>query len=178
MIYINFIAIFLSIFLSLIKLYSTQICNILSVKLNVKPLSQEVVKLRSELKTLQKKLDSINAIDEFAQYALTQRQINKINDQIDKETKDNRTDHVKLLFYIKAFYYAIIAILTLIMVYLYRYTPIIDFNGCLNDSSQLIFYPLDSIISFPSKSPNSIGFPFWLFLVNRAISIFHVKNKI
>ena len=67
--YVNYIAILLSICIILLKRFSNRICQFFQVFLS-KPESSETKRLKNELNNLKAERDSYNMIDQFAKYVI------------------------------------------------------------------------------------------------------------
>jgi hypothetical protein len=175
---INVNGIIFSFIITLLKYFSAHICMFINKKLFQKSTSQKFAQLRDELRELIKVQQKIDQIDEFAQHALIQRKINKINDQIENEIKQNRSAKLTTNSYIKLTYNIVLVVLSILLIWFNKDKPIIDLSSTIDSSTNTtIFYPFDSLMAFPSVSRrNSIGLTVWLFTTNRLLDI--VFNKI
>uniref|UniRef100_A0A182NKS5 Uncharacterized protein n=1 Tax=Anopheles dirus TaxID=7168 RepID=A0A182NKS5_9DIPT len=101
--------------------------------------------------------------DEYTKYVKCERSIVALETALN-EAKGR--DNVKRVAYEYGLHYGGMAVLTLCLMYIsfsYRYTTIIVFGNNFN------FEPFGSLISFPTKVPNSISVVFWI-VVNNFVS--------
>ncbi|XP_064628898.1 guided entry of tail-anchored proteins factor 1-like [Lineus longissimus] len=120
-------------------------------------------KLRLEIVEQRQKLKTIHMVDEFAKYARVERQIIKLTEQ-KKKFDSKRGDLVqKLKIGVTAGFHIVKVVLTLLLMWFYRHTPII----ILPESWMA---PLGSFISLPSGVSGGIGVVFWLIVCNTSIN--------
>lgn len=188
---INYLAIFLSFLINLMKRYSSKLCSYFLSKFYTNE-SQEIIEYRNQLKLLRKEKDAINPMDEFARYALVDRKINKILDKLKENKGAIQSDRMKKMMYFNVVFTVVTVLLSLVLIWSNYSKPIIDFSALLknkNSDELNIFYPFGKLLAFPSKDGlNSIGVTAWLLIANRfidimlnkvvSISIFSVKNKL
>jgi len=182
MIIVNNEAILLSISISLLKYFSSSLCKIITDLRIFKHESADYKRLFSEIKELKKELNKIDQVNDFVNYALTQRKINKIQEKLDNEIKLFRKTSMKRTMYTKFFYNSFLVLLSIYFIWNNKNKPIIDFTMLINKNETLInnsqgatiFYPFDFIFSFPNFSlSNSIGVTIWLFILNRFMDILY-----
>ncbi len=87
---VNYFAIFLSLLLIILKRCSAKICQLIQVLLN-RSESDNLKQLYAELRELTKEREEISMVDQFAQYAIVDRKINKVNDKIQQLKAESRT---------------------------------------------------------------------------------------
>lgn len=90
---INYYAIILSLGILILKRFSTNICKVIQLFFN-KSETHGLKKYYDELSELKKERDDVSMIDSFAQYALIDRKINKIMDQIQIHKNETRTKNL------------------------------------------------------------------------------------
>jgi hypothetical protein len=185
---VNTEAIFLSILISLLKYFSTNLCKFLTnLKKLFKSETNEYKIIYTEILQLKQQQNAIDQVNNFVDYALIQRKINKLQEKLDKEKNSLRTITLKQTMYIKFFYNSLIVILSLYLIWNNKNKPIIDFTSLvqktlLNETlsttttNLTIFYPFDFLFSFPNLNlTNSIGVTIWLFITNRFLDILFNK---
>ena len=183
MIFVNNEAILLSILISLLKYFSSGLCKIITNLSLLKRESAEYKRLFNEIKKLNTELRAIDQVNDFVNYALTQRKINKLQEMLDNEIKLFRKTSMKLTMYIKFLYKSMLVLLSIYLIWNYKSKPIVDFTMLIHKNETLvdsttgtIFYPFDFIFSFPNFTlTNSIGVTIWLFILNRFMDIFYNK---
>jgi hypothetical protein len=170
---VNLYGILFSFIITLLKYFSPHICESANKKIFGNVSNANYMKLRDELRNLLKTQQTIDQVDDFAQYALVQRKINKINDQIESEIKQNRTAKLTTSSYIKVTYNAALILSSILFIWFNRDKPIVDLSSLVaNPSQNTIFYPFDSLMAFPSIGhQNSVGLTAWLFTTNRLFDI-------
>jgi hypothetical protein len=191
---INYIAIISSILINILKRFSSKLSLILVSNLNKNEV-KEISQLKNEINNLYKERDSYNQIDEFANYALVDRKINKLQEKLQAFKNIRRKNKMSKIMYMNISLTLIMIIMSIFLIWSNRNTPIIEFSGLFNDVNSIenlkenensIFYPLSNLFSFPcTNKSNSVGFTIWLFIVNRLFDIIfhkfgkqdHISNK-
>lgn len=194
----NLFAILLSLAVSILRHFSTAVCALIANLGIFRHQNKEYKALCAEITKLKADQLLIDQINNFAEHALLQRKINKLQDQIDKHVDSHRKKVIKFQMYIKGAYNVALVIMSLILIWHSRDKPIVDFSSLVshisneatlmpssNESVPLlnttpkttIFYPFDMLFAFPNLNrPNTIGVTAWLFITNRFLDIF--LNKI
>ena len=90
---VNFFAILLSLGILILKRFSTRICQFIQVVLN-KSDSAGLRQYNAEMQELLKERSGISITDQFAEYALVDRKINKLNDKIQRQKADTRSKNM------------------------------------------------------------------------------------
>lgn len=88
--YINFYAILLSLGILVMKRFSSQICQWIQALLN-RTDSAELRQCQAQLKELLEERNKVSITDQFAEYALIDRKINKLQDTMQKIRAETRT---------------------------------------------------------------------------------------
>lgn len=192
MIVVNNEAIILSILISFLKYFSTSLCKLITSLKIFKRETSEYKRLFCEIRVLKNELQKVDQVNNFVDYALTQRKINKLQEKLDNEVNLFRKNSMKQAMYIKILYNTMLVLLSIYLIWNNKNKPIIDFTILINktslnetlagtvnsvgSSATTIFYPFDFIFSFPNFSlSNSIGVTIWLFILNRFMDILYNK---
>jgi len=181
---INVIAILLSFAISIFKRFSSKLSTFIVSKIVISE-NELIVDSKNELKKLYKERNSYNQVDEFAKYTLVDRQINKILDKMQENKNNVRKNKMAKIMYFNVAFTILTLVMSLFLIWSNRDSPIIDFSDLIkydqsDDSSQesevALFYPLDSILSFPCTSKkNSIGVTVWIFITSRLVDFVIAK---
>lgn len=91
--YINFYAILLSLGILVLKRFSGKICQWIQTLLN-RTDSVELRQCQAQLKALLEERNKVSITDQFAEYALIDRKINKLQDTMQKMRADTRTKNL------------------------------------------------------------------------------------
>ncbi|CAF0967825.1 unnamed protein product [Brachionus calyciflorus] len=171
---INYLAIFLSIVINLLKRYSSNLCSYFLAKFYLTE-NSEISEMKDQLKNMRREKESINPMDEFARFAILDRKINKINDKLKENKMTVNSDRMKKMMYFNVVFTGITLVLSLALIWSNYSKPVIDFSILLkskNSDDISIFFPLNKVLAFPSKyGNNSIGVTVWLLIANRFIDI-------
>ena len=81
------------------------------------------------MNVLKQERDSFNIVDQFAKYALVDRKINKLLDEIQTHTNHVRSNRLKSLMYAKSINSVIIVLLSIGLIYNNYEKPVIDFSS-------------------------------------------------
>ncbi|KAL7301697.1 hypothetical protein TKK_0005696 [Trichogramma kaykai] len=131
-------------------------------------LSDEDHATRAEMLDLKTQMNSISMVDEFAKYARLQRKYNKLNDQLKDKLNDNTQQRLKVRFFLNCGLKTFTILVSAILVFIYRYEPVIRY-------SEGLFFPFESILSWPTGQENCISLPMWMFVVRTSVSKFGAK---
>lgn len=130
------------------------------VALLTSPSAKEHV-LMAEISKLKEELENIPMRQEYTAYVKVERKIVAAQAKLNEERNLNQT---KKLMYQYGIPYGLQALLTVVLLsitVIYRYTPIIVFNG-----SQYNFIPFGPILRFPTGVNGAVSVPFWIFVNN------------
>ncbi|KAK7868351.1 hypothetical protein R5R35_013645 [Gryllus longicercus] len=114
--------------------------------------------LRRQEYEMKRTLDGLSMIDEFAKYAKLQRQLNKVQEQLTEARSIRMSHYLKVKLTLKYVVQVIYALILLIIIWNYKYTPAI-----ILPSEWTV--PFGSIASWPTEIAGGISISVWLFLL-------------
>ncbi|XP_006811868.1 guided entry of tail-anchored proteins factor 1-like [Saccoglossus kowalevskii] len=126
--------------------------------------SEHYTKLQN-LKELQRELSKINAKNEFAKYARTQRKMNKLTEDLADFNRSRSATSMKYRWCFTGMLYCIQALIYIYLIWTYYKTPIIKL-----DPDWL--YPLATFIAIPTGIHGAVGITCWLLICNKVSKLF------
>ncbi|KAL1456178.1 hypothetical protein WDU94_000925 [Cyamophila willieti] len=100
----------LGILINILRLFIPQIGNWI-VKTFLQGNSAKMLSIKKDIKSGRKDLASISIVDEFARHARLSRKISALQNQLDKDTKENAAKCIKIKFSITFVFYIIVVLL-------------------------------------------------------------------
>ncbi|XP_046412392.1 guided entry of tail-anchored proteins factor 1-like [Neodiprion virginianus] len=119
--------------------------------------------LHRDLIELNRQMEQISMVDEFAKYARLQRQCNKLEAKLSTRVQALTMSRMKLRLFITYTIRILNGIIVAILLYLYRLEPI----AVLPKDA---LWPLQNILSWPCPLENSVSLTMWLVISRLAIS--------
>ncbi|PFX28738.1 tail-anchored protein insertion receptor WRB-like isoform X1 [Stylophora pistillata] len=114
----------------------------------------------TELKNEQIK---INAQDEFAQYMRLDRKIKKLTEELSQTVKQRSEKILQIRKILTVIFMGLLGICHITFLMLYRKEPVVLLPVEW-------FYPLNTILAFPTGIPGAVGLPCWIVTSNKIIS--------
>lgn len=134
---------------------SKQIISLLtSATTEEKQLQDEVTKLKQEL-------EDIPMREEYTAYVKIERKIVTAQAKLNNSRQANQTRKLMFQYGVPYGCQAVLSATLLLITIIYRYTPIVVFNG-----TQYDFIPFGAILRFPTGVDGAISVPFWIFVNN------------
>lgn len=133
---------------------SQVIALLTSVSAEEKQLIEEIAKLKEEL-------ENIPMRKEYTSYVKVERKIVTAQSKLNETRSANQTKKLMFSYGIPYGLQALLSAVLLLITIIYRYTPIVVFNG-----SQYDFIPFGSILRFPTGIDGAVSVPFWIFVNN------------
>lgn len=123
--------------------------------------SSEEKQLLEEIAKLKVELDDIPMRKEYTSYVKIERKIVAAQGKLNELRSGNQTRKLMFSYGIPYGLQALFSVVLLLITIVYRYTPIVVFNG-----SQYDFIPFGSILRFPTGIDGAVSVPFWIFVNN------------
>lgn len=123
--------------------------------------SSEEKRLQNEITKLKQELEDIPIRKEYTAYVKVERKIVAAQAKLNEHRQASQTKKLMFQYGIPYGCQAILSITLLVITIIYRYTPILVFNG-----SQFDFIPFGAILKFPTGIDGAISVPFWIFVNN------------
>jgi len=140
--------------------------NMLSIKCIPKILSwyldnsKENRNVEAEISLLKREQSDISMVKEFARYARLQRKINKLNEQLKNNIRENASKNLKIKLTWNVLLYVFSGILHLVFVY-YNYRRTV-----LHELPSDLFSPISWLVRWPSSQVDTMSFLFWYSITN------------
>ncbi|XP_078039282.1 guided entry of tail-anchored proteins factor 1 isoform X2 [Augochlora pura] len=119
------------------------------------------LELRTDLINLKQEMTGISIVDEFSKYAKLQRRCNKIEEVLKKSANKRLSSRMKVQLTVTYGFRLLNVLLMLILLYLYKNTPVIVFpKGML--------WPIQNLLNWPCYvgQEDSISFFMWIIIAS------------
>ena len=127
-------------------------------------ISDYEIDLRKNIKDAKKELSKMSMQDEFAQYAKTERKINKMSDKLSACSSARSVQVSKASWAFTIAFHGILGVAFMITMWTYGGTPVLILKPEWTA-------PLTWPISLPTGVPGGVGLPLWMGLTSSAIKM-------